>query len=49
MLVPLHQLIRWIERAHQRRCLSELDSNQLVDVGISPEARRQECRKWFWR
>ncbi|MGN7709674.1 DUF1127 domain-containing protein [Agrobacterium radiobacter] len=49
MLVPLHQLVRWIERAHQRRCLSELDNGLLADVGITPEDRRRECRKWFWQ
>ncbi|MBW7967353.1 DUF1127 domain-containing protein [Bradyrhizobium sp. BR 10261] len=49
MLAPGFLLVRWIERAHQRKCLSELEEHQLADIGISSEQRQQECTKWFWQ
>lgn len=41
--------MRWIDRADQRKDLAELEQDRLDDLGISPEARRRECKKPFWR
>ncbi|WP_085941084.1 DUF1127 domain-containing protein [Hoeflea sp. 108] len=42
-------LMRWADRANQRRDLAELERDRLDDLGISPEACRRECEKPFWR
>lgn len=39
----------WVQRARQRRRLAELDTAQLRDIGVEPEAARQEAAKPFWR
>jgi uncharacterized protein YjiS (DUF1127 family) len=39
----------WSNRASQRRDLLEMDNDQLRDLNISPEERRRECKKPFWR
>lgn len=42
-------LVRWIDRADQRKDLAELEPDRLDDLGIDPDARRRECQKPFWR
>jgi uncharacterized protein YjiS (DUF1127 family) len=39
----------WIERARQRRMLSELDDHMLRDIGITRVEAACECEKPFWR
>lgn len=48
--VDLLKLVKqWHSRTSQRRHLSELTSDQLLDVGISAEAARGEVAKRFWQ
>lgn len=42
-------VMRWADRAHQRKDLAELESHRLKDLGISSDARSRECAKPFWR
>ncbi|MBC8211567.1 MAG: DUF1127 domain-containing protein [Gammaproteobacteria bacterium] len=39
----------WIERHHQRRQLSGLDSRQLADLGLNAEQVLLETQKPFWK
>ncbi len=39
----------WRSRGRQRRHLSLLTADQLMDVGITPEAALSETKKPFWR
>lgn len=43
------QMIQWMERARQRRALSELEERLLWDIGVSREEVRQESRKAPWQ
>ncbi|SDT58709.1 protein of unknown function [Pseudomonas cedrina] len=40
---------KWIRRAYERRQLSQLDSRELSDVGISRSDQLAELSKPFWR
>ena len=40
---------QWRSRARQRLHLSELTTEQLRDIGISPEAAAAEVAKRFWQ
>jgi uncharacterized protein YjiS (DUF1127 family) len=42
-------VLAWAERRRQRDALSELDARLLDDIGVSPDAARQEAQKPFWR
>jgi uncharacterized protein YjiS (DUF1127 family) len=42
------KLMQLIERAHQRKALSELEKDQLDDIGISREEARREAGKRIW-
>ena len=39
----------WLERARQRRALSELSEHHLADIGLEPYEARTECNKWPWQ
>jgi uncharacterized protein YjiS (DUF1127 family) len=41
-------LMRLLERANQRRDLSELSDNQLADIGVTRREAAREAGKWFW-
>ena len=45
----LARLVAWIDRAHQRRALSDLDDHLLRDIGVSREEARREAMRPFWR
>jgi uncharacterized protein YjiS (DUF1127 family) len=45
---PLDLLLRWTERAHQRRALAELDSHLLRDIGLRRADIVHEADKPFW-
>ena len=38
----------WIERAQQRKELSELSDHQLKDIGITRDEAEMESNKKFW-
>ena len=38
-----------VNRHQTRRALITLNTQQLDDIGISDEQRRQELAKWFWQ
>ncbi|NWC75883.1 DUF1127 domain-containing protein [Pseudomonas sp. P7759] len=40
---------KWLRQAYERRQLSQLDSRELSDLGISPGDRMNELSKPFWR
>jgi len=42
-------LAKWLRLAYERRQLSQLDSRELSDLGISPGDRMAELSKPFWR
>nr|WP_316250880.1 DUF1127 domain-containing protein [Pseudomonas simiae] len=42
-------LAKWPRLAYERRQLSQLDSRELSDLGISPGDRMAELSKPFWR
>ena len=42
-------LIRWQERARQRRCLARLDERLLRDIGVDRIDALREAGKPFWR
>ena len=42
-------LRRWLERAHSRRQLCELDDHILQDIGLTRDAVRREATRPFWR
>ena len=42
-------LAKWLRQAYERRQLSQLDSRELADLGISPGDRMNELSKPFWR
>ncbi|WNJ84463.1 DUF1127 domain-containing protein [Pseudomonas canadensis] len=42
-------LAKWLRQAYERRQLSQLDSRELSDLGISPGERMNELSKPFWR
>ena len=42
-------LAKWLRQAYERRQLSQLDSRELSDLGISPGDRMNELSKPFWR
>ena len=42
-------VLRWGERARQRRHLSQLTRRELDDIGIGAEAALAEAAKPFWK
>jgi uncharacterized protein YjiS (DUF1127 family) len=40
---------KWIDVAHQRKQLAELDAHMLHDIGINEEFVRKEINKPFWK
>ncbi|OIN48018.1 hypothetical protein BLL37_09985 [Pseudomonas azotoformans] len=42
-------LAKWLRHAYERRQLSQLDTRELSDVGISQGDRMAELSKPFWR
>jgi uncharacterized protein YjiS (DUF1127 family) len=44
----LRKLMQMMERAHQRKALSELEIHQLEDIGITQAELRREVGKRFW-
>jgi uncharacterized protein YjiS (DUF1127 family) len=40
---------RWLEWAHSRRALDELDDHLLKDIGLTRAEARREAGKSFWR
>ncbi|MCP5430924.1 MAG: DUF1127 domain-containing protein [Chromatiaceae bacterium] len=44
-----HSGCLWLQRARQRRQLSQLADWQLDDIGISRNAAQTEAAKTFWR
>ena len=42
-------LLLWLDRAKQRRQLSQLDDRLLSDIGVDRFAADEESRKPFWR
>lgn len=52
----LHPLVQWIgalgamySRRCQRQALSQLDDDQLADIGLSRQQAEREARKPFWQ
>jgi uncharacterized protein YjiS (DUF1127 family) len=41
-------LMRFQDRANQRRDLSELTECQLADIGVTRREAAREAGKWFW-
>ncbi|TKT69149.1 DUF1127 domain-containing protein [Aquamicrobium sp. LC103] len=41
--------MRLYDRHLQRRHLADLDDHLLRDIGVTPEQRRAECSRPFWR
>ncbi|MEO0682457.1 MAG: DUF1127 domain-containing protein [Pseudomonadota bacterium] len=41
-------LARWIELRRSRTALSELNADQLRDIGLSEETARKEASRPFW-
>ena len=44
-----HRLMLWRRNHRTRLHLVRLNLQQLDDVGIRPETRDAESRKWFWQ
>ncbi|NVZ20666.1 DUF1127 domain-containing protein [Pseudomonas costantinii] len=44
-----YALLRWMQRAHERRQLAQLDPRELSDAGITSGDRMAELSKPFWR
>lgn len=44
----IYDLFLRMERQKSRKALSELSSEQLKDIGLSPEQVRKELDKGFW-
>lgn len=42
-------VLRWRDRARQRRHLSELNDHMLRDIGLTRAAARVEAQKRFWQ
>lgn len=40
---------RWRQRVCTRAELRAMDARTLADIGLDPEAARQETRKFFWQ
>lgn len=38
----------WLQRAHQRRTLAELDNRMLRDIGVTRAQAQREAAKPFW-
>jgi uncharacterized protein YjiS (DUF1127 family) len=49
LLHVVETLVRWSERASQRRRLRELDGYMLKDIGLSRADAARESGKWFWQ
>ncbi len=49
LIVPNVGMAKWLRQANERRQLSQLDSRELSDLGISPGERMAELSKPFWR
>jgi uncharacterized protein YjiS (DUF1127 family) len=49
LTASLKPLVRWQDRASQRRHLSMIDGHGLRDVGLSRADLAPEIRKPFWR
>ncbi len=47
--VVIAMLLRWHERARQRRALSALDDRMLEDIRVSRADAEREANKPFWR
>lgn len=45
----LKRIRRRLQLARERRALARLDDRLLCDIGVSPEAARQEAEKSFWQ
>lgn len=45
----LKRVVRWRERARQRRALANLDWRLLRDIGLTAEQALLEANKPFWR
>lgn len=40
---------KWVEVAHQRKQLAQLDAHMLRDIGVDQEYVRKEINKPFWK
>ncbi|MFC6298515.1 DUF1127 domain-containing protein [Pseudomonas sp. CCM 7893] len=49
LLQTASALAQWMQRAHTRRQLAQLDPRELSDAGISHSDRMAELSKPFWR
>jgi uncharacterized protein YjiS (DUF1127 family) len=45
----LATLVRWRDRARQRRQLAQLDARGWADIGVTRSDAIKECAKPFWR
>jgi len=42
-------VLSWLNRTHQRACLTDLDDHLLMDIGKTRAEIETEIRKPFWR
>ncbi|WP_022703808.1 DUF1127 domain-containing protein [Pseudorhodobacter ferrugineus] len=42
-------VLAWEQRQQTRRALKRLDAQRLVDIGLSQDQARAECKKVFWQ
>lgn len=47
--VSLGLVLRWMDRARQRRALQALDDRLLKDIGVTRADVELETAKWFWQ
>jgi uncharacterized protein YjiS (DUF1127 family) len=40
---------KWVDVAHQRKQLAQLDAHMLRDIGVDQEYVRKEINKPFWK
>ena len=48
LLASVRTLMRWQDRAEQRRVLAELDERALADIGIPRREALSESMRPFW-